>query len=163
MDSLEVSRRIQAIEALITKTEAYAEGDIERQSHWAKYLCVLAAGCLEQSLIYIYVDYCKSTASGKVANYTAAKLKTIRNPKTRVFLDVTSSFDKMWGVKLEDFLDDEGRGEAINSIMTNRHRIAHGNTSHITVARVKEYFRTSVAVLEFLEQLCKGRHIDADE
>lgn len=157
MRNLEVRRRIQSVEALIKETEEYTSGDIELQAHWAKYLCVVACGFLEQALVSIFIDYCRQASSDRVANYAAARLRTIQNPNAKTFLEVASAFDKDWGNALQIYLDDEGRGQAINSIVSNRHKIAHGSASDITLSRLKEYFTKAVDVLNFVESLCSGR------
>ncbi len=54
-------------------------------------------------------------------------------------------------------MQQNGPKEAIDSIMANRHRIAHGRDSGITVARVREYLDKSVEVVEFIEAQCQGR------
>jgi hypothetical protein len=52
---------------------------------------------------------------------------------------------------------DQGRKEAIDSIMANRHAIAHGRDSGITVVRVVSYLDKCVEIIEFIEAQCKGR------
>jgi hypothetical protein len=54
--------------------------------------------------------------------------------------------------RLESYLneDDGRRKNAIDSIMANRHLIAHGRQAAISVVRVREYLKSSVEVVEFL-------------
>ena len=125
------------------------------QSHWAKYLCVLAAGFLENALVELYSDFCRRAASPPVSNFSATALGRIQNPKSQAFLKVSGAFNKSWATALETFIEDDGRKEAINSIMANRHLVAHGRDSGITVARVNEYLGKAIDVLEFVEQQCK--------
>lgn len=155
MNNRELTRQVQTLKALIGKTEIVSGGDIEAQSHWAKYVCVLAAGFLENALAEVYADFCRRAASHAVANFASTALGRIHNPKTQAFIEVTQSFNKSWAENLEVFIRDDGRREAINSIMANRHLIAHGRDSGITMARVKEYFSKSLDVIEFIEQQCK--------
>lgn len=156
MKSLEISRRIHSIDALIKSTQGFTHNDFELQSHWAKYLCVVASGFLEKALVNIYTDFCNQASSDRVATYAASRLRMVQNPKASTFVEVASSFDKDWGTALQAYLDEDGRRQAIDSIVTNRHMIAHGNPSDITLARLKEYFAKAVDVLEYLETLCTG-------
>jgi hypothetical protein len=55
---------------------------------------------------------------------------------------------------LRTFLDGNFRKEAIDTIMTNRHQIAHGRYSGITLARVDQYLSRTVEVAEFIEGQC---------
>jgi hypothetical protein len=51
-------------------------------------------------------------------------------------------------------MSQNGRKDAIDSIMNNRHLIAHGKDSGITVARVNDYLRKCIEVIEFIEAQC---------
>lgn len=155
MNNRELTRQVQALKGLIERTRTACGDDLEMQSHWAKYLCVLVAGFLENSLNEVYSDFCRRAASKPVANFAMSALSRIQNPKTNAFIEVATAFNKGWGAAIEAFLEDGGRKEAINSIMSNRHQIAHGRDSTITVARVNEYFLKCVGVVEFVEDQCK--------
>ena len=54
------------------------------------------------------------------------------------------------------FFDDDPdlRQGAINSIMSIRNKIVHGESVGITLAGVREYLDRSVKVLEFIELQC---------
>ena len=118
----------------------------------------MVAGFLEQSLQAIYLDLAKSSSSQRVSRYVERRLRQVRNPNAQRFIDTASSFDRAWGEQLEEFLteDHSVRKNAIDSIMANRNQIAHGGTSQISVARVREYLEHSVEVLEFIEDQCQG-------
>jgi hypothetical protein len=45
--------------------------------------------------------------------------------------------------------------DAIDAIMSNRHLVAHGKDSGISLARVSVYLRKSVEVIEFIEKQCQ--------
>ncbi|MGA9453625.1 MAG: HEPN domain-containing protein [Verrucomicrobiia bacterium] len=53
---------------------------------------------------------------------------------------------------LELFLESNGRKDAIDSVMNNRHQIAHGKNSGITIARVRGYLDKAEEVLNFIER-----------
>lgn len=154
MRNREINQQLQRLEAILSKTTSASGGDVEVQSHWAKYLCVLCAGLLENAITEIYGQFVKGAASEPVANYAMSELEGINNPKSKRFVTVARSFKQSWGDDLEVYLAQEGRGEAIDSIMTNRHLIAHGKNSNISMVRVKEYLKKSVEVLEYIESQC---------
>jgi hypothetical protein len=156
MNNLELSRQITRIKDLMVKVNEACGSNIEMQSHWAKYLCVLAAGLIENALKELYAEYAKRQVSEPVANFVSAHLSPIRNPKAEKFLLTASYFKNSWKDELNNFLQDEGRGDAIDSIMNNRHQIAHGKDRNVglSFAQIKEYFRKALEVLEFIEQQC---------
>lgn len=154
MKNQELSRQLQRLNSLIEKTIGASAGDIELQAHWAKYLCVLCAGFLENSLTEIYTEYAGTSSNRAVAGYVARQLERIQNPKAQAFLSTTYQFKKGWGIALESCLDQDGRKEAIDAIMTNRHKIAHGEDSDITISRIKDYLAKIIQVIEFMEIQC---------
>ena len=151
MRNQELSSQLQRIENLIKKTTEVSSTDLELQAHWAKYLCVLCAGFLEDSMAQIYGEYARKSANPAVANYTYRQLERIQNPKTSRFVEIAQQFQKSWGDELELFVADNGRKDAIDAIMSNRNSIVHGGNSGMTIGRLKEYLIKSVEVVEFIE------------
>ena len=154
MKNQELSRMLQRLSSLLKRTTEASKGDLELQSHWAKYLCILCAGFLENSLTEIYAEYARGSANEAVAGYVARQLDRIQNPNVQKILDTTYQFKKLWGNRMSDYIAQDGRKEAIEAIMTNRHKIAHGEDSNITISRVKEYLAKIVEVVEFMENQC---------
>lgn len=157
MQNWTLNRQLQRLHALIQKTRNISADDIELQSHWGRYLCILVAGFLENALMQVYTEYVQKAAPAPIASFAAAALSRMQNPNAQRFVETAQSFQECWGNELEAFMQQNGRKEAIDSIMANRHRIAHGRDSGITVARVREYLDKSVEVVEFIEAQCQGR------
>lgn len=154
MNIPELSRQLSQLRYLISKSESFSEEDFEIRSHWAKYICVLSAGFLENALHEIFSNYCSKRAHPHVANFASKALDRIKNPRAHIFLEVAISFNENWKIGLEYFIDDKGRKEAINSIMGIRHLIAHGKDTNISLSQLKNYLDKSVEVMEFIEGQC---------
>ena len=153
MTNQEISRRLQVLNDLVSKTSNACRNDPEILAHWAKYLCILHSGLLETAIQQLFSDFTKRAASTPVVNHVQLTLSSIQNPKAAKFIEVARSFKKSWGDRLEDFMGQDGRKDAIDSIMHNRHQIAHGRYSGLSMAQLKEYVAKEVAVLEFIEGL----------
>ena len=149
----ELAAQLDSLESLLDCTDEATGGDIELVGHWGRYLCVLTAGFLENALTEVYAQYVRGAASPAVANFTTRRLEDISNPKAGRFVETAMSFSKRWGEDLDAFLneDDQRRRNAIDSIMNNRHQIAHGQGTRISVGRVREYLPGCVEVVEFIE------------
>jgi hypothetical protein len=78
-------------------------------------------------------------------------LRTVQNPNAEKITIIARSFDVHWASALEKFLEENGRKDAIDSVMNNRHQIAHGKDVGITIPQVSEYLEKSIEVLEFIE------------
>jgi len=154
MQNQELIRQIQRIESLFNKTSTFVS-DLELQSHWAKYMCILCSGLLENAIELIYSDYIEHSSSNKkIKRFASIHVSRLQNPNSTKIIEIAGYFDRTWAEKLENYLAKEGRREAIDTIIKNRHDIAHGRTSTITVSRVKDYFDKSIKVLEFIEKQC---------
>ncbi len=151
--------QLNSLQLLLVRTEAATGGDIELMGHWGRYLCVLTAGFLENSLKEVYKAFVINAASPQVAKFAIARLEGISNPKSGRFIDTAASFNQAWATELRAFLNEDGerRRNAIDSVMNNRHQIAHGGDGgQISVGRIREYLPSCVEVVEFLEKQLSG-------
>lgn len=123
------------------------------QAHWAKYLCVLVAGFLENALREIFKDFVTRTSPAPVARFATRVLEKIQNPKSNRFVETAASFKDSWGVEMQTFIEQNNRKDAIDSVMVNRHLIAHGRTSGVTVSQVKTWLDKATEVVEHMEKL----------
>ncbi len=157
MQNQEISKQFQRLEPLFQKAYEACGGNIEMQAHWAKYLCVLSAGLIENALKEIYVEFARNKVTKPIANYVSSTLSPIRSPKTQRFLDIAAAFNTDWKDELENFVNTNGYDGAIDSIMNHRHQIAHGknHNSSITLSQLKEYLDKAIKILEFIEAQCK--------
>ncbi|HUA66964.1 MAG TPA: HEPN domain-containing protein [Candidatus Saccharimonadales bacterium] len=156
MRNAELNRQAKKILELAARTSSAVGSDDELRAHWARYLAVLTAGLLENSLRLLYSEFVTKASSGPVARYATGHLERIRNPKPGKFLEVAGRFKDIWRTDLEKFLETDGRSEAIEAIMNARHQIAHGKDSGITLAQLTNYFNKIVEVIEFIEKQIKS-------
>lgn len=154
MQSRLLSSQHQRLIWLMDQAKQFNSEQFELQAHWARYLCVLTAGFIENALADVYSVYARSCASPAISNYVEATLGKIQNPKANRFLQTARAFNTEWEEDLKEFLDKDGRREAIDSIMANRHLIAHGKDSGISLVRVSEYLEKTIQVIEHIEYQC---------
>jgi len=156
MRTPELARQLAALRSVIRRTgHDHSTKALEMQAHWAKYACVLTAGFIENMVRHIYGAYTsKSTTNRKLVNYISKQLEGEQNPKHDKLIKIAKAFDDTWGKDLEAHLEKDFRRDAINSIISNRHLIAHGRNSHITVAQVDQHLKRIVSVAEFMEDQC---------
>lgn len=145
-------RQQQRLDALFKRTRDATSDDVEMQAHWAKYLCILCAGFIENAYSEIYGKFIDGAASAPVAAYAKRQISKTQNPNITKFIETASAFKESWAHELEKYVDEDGRKDAINSIMSNRHLIAHGKDSGISLIRLREWYRKSLEVLEYVEQ-----------
>ncbi|MBD1930582.1 MULTISPECIES: HEPN domain-containing protein [Cyanophyceae] len=152
MKNIEVKRERQRIDDLFTKISSLPD-DIELKSHWARYLCIRVSGFLENSVRAIYSQYAKKKAVPYVANFVERKLEDFQNPKMEKILQLTGLFSPEWESELRKVTEGELK-DAVDSIVSNRHNIAHGRDVGITYVRVKEYYNKALKVIDLIENQC---------
>lgn len=127
--------------------------DIEMQSHWSRYLCVLVSGFLENSVEHCLSEYSRRVTNVAVSNYVSAKLRGFQNPKMGAILELLGSFNPDWKAQVE--VATQGQlSDSVNSIVGNRHKIAHGESVSLSLSSITAYYKDAVVVIELLEKTC---------
>jgi hypothetical protein len=68
-------------------------------------------------------------------------------------LDLAGGFSQEWRQQLE--LGTNGQlGESVNSIVGNRHKIAHGESVGLTLHTLIQYYGDALSVIDLVRQQC---------
>jgi len=68
-------------------------------------------------------------------------------------IELFGSFNPAWRAELESAT--EGKlGDSINSIVGNRHSIAHGQSVSLSLVGLTSYYRDALKVIELLHSTC---------
>jgi hypothetical protein len=127
--------------------------DIEMQSHWSRYLCVLVSGFLENSVELCLSEYSRRCTNVVVSNFVSAKLRGFQNPRMSAILELFGSFNPDWKTQLE--VATQGQlSDSVNSIVGNRHKIAHGESVALSMSSLAAYYKDAAAVIELLQETC---------
>ena len=151
MRNREVNQHKDRLDDLFSKVAEIS--DSELQAHWSRYLCILLSGFIETSIRSILSEYAENRASPVVSNYVQRELRRFQNPSMQRILDLLGSFSQEWAVQLSAQTTDEKK-DAINNIIGNRNRIAHGENVGISFVPLRGYYRNAVSVLELIEEQC---------
>lgn len=152
MKTLPLIRQHDRIREVIKRGKALP--DLELQAHLGRYACVLVAGLAENAVSELYGEYCSRRAQPAIAHFAQRHLDRYLNPKAARIVEVAGFFSQSWADDLKAFFSIEGRGDALDSIMSNRHLIAHGGMPSITLVRVDEYLTKVVQLLDLIEVQC---------
>lgn len=152
MNNVDVVRHKMRLDNLFTRIKPLSK-DLELQSHWARYLCVLTSGYIETSVRAIYGRYARTKAAPYVANFVDVQLKRFTSPKMEHILEVTRSFSPEWAEELEEAVEGEPK-DAVDSIVANRHNIAHGQPVGITYVTISRYYGQAARVIELIDAQC---------
>jgi hypothetical protein len=124
-------------------------GSLEMQSHWARYTCVIISGYIEETVKELCRSYAEDRCTPETLNYITAQLRFFQSANTEEISDLLMRFSKTWQSQFEAYVTDE-RKQAINSVIGNRHRVAHGLDCSVTVRQLKEWYPRINDVIDFI-------------
>ncbi len=127
--------------------------DIEMQSHWSRYLCVLVSGFLENSVELCLSEYSRSVSNPIVSNFVSARLRGFQNPKMSAILELFGSFNPNWRSQIESATQGQ-LSDSVNSIVGNRHKIAHGESVSLSLSALAAYYEDAATVIDLLQRTC---------
>jgi hypothetical protein len=125
-------------------------------SHWAKYLCILTSGLIENGMRLIFGEYVRLHASRQVTNYVVKELEHATNFNAEKIRQLIGAFSEDWRQAFDIVLTDAHK-DALDSIIANRHNIAHGRPVGISLVTMREYYQRVCEVLEWISQTVIGR------
>ena len=152
MKSFEIKKKIQKVDNVYGLVNLLPYENPEMLSHWAKYLCVVTFGLLESSIKEIYGDYAKNKSNTEIHNFVRASIKTSRNPSWEEIISIARKFNVDWGENLQSV--DDQISSSVNSVVSLRNRIAHGEDTNITLHSMKEYYKDIKKAIQIIEENC---------
>ncbi len=130
--------------------------DDEIKSMLTKFLCVRTSGLLENYIKARIGDYTQSRVPKEVNRYISQKFKDITNLKCNRLKDVLDSFSNKWSEEFHTYLEEhEQQKNSIESLITNRHNIAHGQNAGMSFSNLEQYYADVKAVITKLETIIR--------
>jgi hypothetical protein len=130
--------------------------DPEVLSHWAKYLCVLTSGFIENSLRVILQDYAEKHANNDVASFVSTRIDGLTNLNDEKIGQLLGAFSPTWRDTFNATRSTEQK-DAIDSVLANRNLIAHGRSVGLTLARMKQYYGDISKVVKIIDEECVNK------
>jgi len=141
-----------ALDATFARVERLDPSEIELRADFARHLCVLVSGFIDQSIKSYTIEYVRKRSSESVTNHVSKSIVNLTNLKTEKLKNHLLTFNMTWKPALDALISDE-RKAAVDSVITIRHGIAHGNPGDITVARMKQYYVEVTKVMKGIQTI----------
>ena len=148
----QVQREKQRVDATFKRATG-AQDDPELLSDFARYLCVLVYGFLEQSVIEILLEYVRLRAQESVQRHVEQRLRRFTTANAQNIAHLLGSFDPDWERDLVNYLVDEHK-DAVNSIVDLRQTVSHGRFTSVTMTNVHRYYERVKEVVDHIADLC---------
>lgn len=150
----EISRLQAQLDATFERGKRLAAiADLETQSDFARYLCVLVSGFLEKAVAELVLEHSRRSGGPTLQRFVEANTRKFTNPNAQKLKEMFGSFSPDWRTKLEVILMDESK-DAVDSVTGLRHAIAHGGSGSITYSRIKNYYVRIQLVVDEIANLC---------
>ncbi len=148
----EVTRQRFRLDATFVRIASVDGEDLEARADFTKYLCVRVSGYLESSIAELLRVYAVEHGSPEVSNFVAADLRRFQNAKRGKILELFGKFDKHWEENLKIYLVDE-KADALGTIVSNRHKIAHGDDSTLSFTVLKRAWEEVKEIVDYIADL----------
>src|SRR5438093_3063587 len=91
-----VHRAKARLDAVFAMARRLPEDELEVRAHWARYLCVLTSGFLEEALRLLLEDFAKRKAHPAVAQYVASSLQSVSGINDEKLRQLLGRFSLEW-------------------------------------------------------------------
>lgn len=144
------------LDILFTKVNTIT--DLKMQSEWSKYVCILTSGYIEESLRSLLIAHATINSSPTIKKYVENHIKFITNCKNAKIKTILQAFDDRWVITYENELTRRSTNpdelkNAIDSVIGNRHRFAHGGHGGLSFSTINNYYTNVKTVVDILTSI----------
>ncbi len=118
----EVARLKQRLDATFARVRG-ASGDLELQSDFSRYLCILVSGYLEKSVSELVLAHASRSRSPSLQRFVDQRTKQFTNAKPQRLKELLNDFDPDWRTSFEAAVVDDVKA-AVESVVDLRNKIA---------------------------------------
>lgn len=128
--------------------------DDELKAHLSKYFCVKISGYLENVIKVLVANFSEGSSPRAVSNYLQQDLKRVTNLSENRLGELLKKFSPYWE---EQFFQrvTEQQMESLNSVISNRNNIAHGQQDNISYRIIGQYYNDIKEIADLLKDIIK--------
>lgn len=135
---------------------ARKQSDDEIKSLLAKIVCIRISGLLEIALKCRISDYSEKKTPKEIKRFLTQKFKDITNLKAKKLCDILSTFSLDWQKSFEEKLSENSQiKSSLDSLITLRNDIAHGQNCVTSLSNVQQYFDDAKIVVGLFDRIIK--------
>ena len=135
---------------------AKSQSDDEVKSLLAKIICIRISGLLEVAIKSRISDYSDKKTPKEIKRFLTQKFKDITNLKTSKLCDVLGAFSSDWKDEFEEEIrKNQQIKSSLDSLITLRNDIAHGQTCSISLSHVQQYYDDVKIAVRLFDKIIK--------
>ena len=113
----------------------------------------MISGVFEDCVEHLFIDRVRKAKDDEITSLVKALIsQSFRNPEYEKIKDLLSNLSTKYGADLRSKIDDKNI-IGLNSIVTNKNHVAHGEISNATIQDVKVFYKDAKKVFEELEKI----------
>jgi len=147
----EVARQRRQLDTTFARARDL-HADVELLSDFARYLCVLVSGYVEQTTIELLIEYARTHSDPRIQRHVERGVRQVTNLNSQRLIDVVGTMDPAWRSELEDFIVDEYK-DALDGIVALRNSVAHGRYVGVTLSRAIAYYTRVKKIIDRVADL----------
>jgi hypothetical protein len=148
----EYIKQLQQVESIIRATNTSLEPYIVAQV--AQHLCVKISGTIEVAIRHHITSALSVGCHPRAANFIQRRLARFQNPKPGKIMELYGSIDQQWSHDIEVFWNPKVR-DSISSIVSNRNKIAHGESTTVSMSSIKDWAEDAKRFCNFINKSLK--------
>lgn len=149
---LKLSSIERKLDLLLADIEKIQDDSIKAEM--SKYFCICISGYLENVIKILISEYATNSSQKPLVNYLLQDLKNITNLSDEKMQRLLNKFSSEWNDLYCNEITDQQR-QSLNSIISNRNNIAHGQPCNISCSIIKQYYQDLKAVIIILKKIVK--------
>jgi len=114
--------------------------------------CVRCVGVTEETIREIIRAHCAARGCNESANYIGRQLQNFYNPKVDKISALLELFSDNWAQSFRAKVTDEMK-DALGSLVAQKNRIAHGDPTDISIARIRPWIMRARDVCEAVREI----------
>lgn len=152
--NIKVSQNIKEIDNVFSLAESQSDDEIK--SYLANFICIRASGLIENYIKTRISDYSEKKVPKQISRYLSLKFADITNLKETKLRDVLGQFSQEWQNDFEELIRNNQQLKiSLDSLIINRHSIAHGKHASLTLKMVRQYYEDVKTVINKLDCIIK--------
>lgn len=127
------------------------------QAQLSRYGCLLTCAAIEQALVESLSDYAGRAGDDRLRGFVSDVLSTGKNPMPEYICATVGRFDVAWNAAVSNVFQTTVAEDKIRSIVSNRNRIAHGQSVGMGIKSLVEWLPAARKLCEELSAYVSGQ------
>ncbi len=148
-----ISDKFKVIEDSLNKAKNSSVSDPELSSMLSSYSAVLISGIYEDVIEYLFIQRAAKNGDQEISGLVKVLIdRVFRNPEYDKIENLVKALDSKYTTTLNSKIAERSK-EALNSIVRNKNKVAHGELSNATLSDIELYHKDATIIFEGLENI----------